>query len=154
MIRSQISLAPKILIRTASQIRAAPVPLWCPREPLQTYLMSIMMRLAGLALFWSRTDHSCACLFLKSFTPSMSSHSAIRPTVQRIRNALELVPPQPVRRNHIRVRKGLGQVHHSPKKKTKPGSSHCRRNVSTQVRQTQSPPRKVQPAERELLRRY
>jgi hypothetical protein len=47
----------------------------------------------------------------------MSSHSAIRPTVQRIRNALELVPPQPVRRNHIRVRKGLGQVHRSPKKK-------------------------------------
>jgi hypothetical protein len=117
MIRSEISLAPEILIRTASQIRAAPVPLWRPREPLQTYLTSIMTRLAGLALFWSRTNHSCACLFLKSSTPSMSSHSAIRPTVRRIRNALELVPPQPVRRNHIRVRKGLGQVHRSPKKK-------------------------------------
>jgi hypothetical protein len=47
----------------------------------------------------------------------MSSHSAIRPIVRRIRNALELIPPPPVRRNHVRVRKGLGQVHRSPKKK-------------------------------------
>lgn len=50
----------------------------------------------------------------------MSSQSAIqhesRPTIRRVHNALELVPPPPVRRNHVRVRKGLGQAHRSPKK--------------------------------------
>ena len=56
-----------------------------------------------------------ACLF---HTNMSSHHSAVqRPTVwRRIHNAIELVP-LPVRRNHIRVRKGLGQVHHSPPKK-------------------------------------
>lgn len=51
----------------------------------------------------------------------MSSQSAIQVTsrkaVRRLHNALELVSPPPIRRNHIRVRKGLGQVHRSPKKK-------------------------------------
>jgi hypothetical protein len=41
---------------------------------------------------------------------------AARPTVRRLHNALELVSPPPVRRNHIRVRKGLGQAYRSPKK--------------------------------------
>jgi hypothetical protein len=52
----------------------------------------------------------------------MYSQSAIqhasRPIVRRVgnSNSLELVYPPPVRRNHIRIRKGLGQAHRSPKK--------------------------------------
>jgi hypothetical protein len=44
---------------------------------------------------------------------STSSYRAIR----RIHNAIELLPRPAVKRNHIRVRKGLGQVYRSPPKK-------------------------------------
>jgi hypothetical protein len=45
--------------------------------------------------------------------------NASRLTVRRVgnSNSLELVPNSAVRRNHIRVRKGLGLVHRSPRKK-------------------------------------
>jgi len=52
----------------------------------------------------------------------MSSQSSVqhasRRIVRRFRNcnALELVSLPPIRRNHIRVRKGLGQAYRSPKK--------------------------------------
>jgi hypothetical protein len=44
---------------------------------------------------------------------------ASRQTARRIRNcnSLELVSSQPVRRNHIRIRRGLGEAYRSPKKK-------------------------------------
>jgi len=42
-----------------------------------------------------------------------SSHRATR----RVHNAIELIPRPAVKRNHIRVRKGLGQVYRSPQKK-------------------------------------
>ena len=43
---------------------------------------------------------------------SISSHR-----IRRLHNAIELIPRPTVKRNHIRVRKGLGQVYRSPPKK-------------------------------------
>ena len=92
-------------------IGPAPVPVWRPREPLQ-----ILESLSSESIVATLWENVFACA---SFLPSPTMSTTSRPVVRRIpgHNAIELIPRPIVKRNHVRVHKGLGQVYRSPKRK-------------------------------------